>query len=321
MNHPRAKFIILMLVFVLTASPAIAAEYPSKPISFVIPWPPGGSTDVTGRALAEAVKKYLPQPVIVENKAGGGGTVGPSLVVSKPADGYTLCSLPAVAVAIAWHMGKLNFNPIEDITRIIRYTGYVYGIVVRADAPWKSIQEFVTYVKANPNKITYGSPGVGSAAHLAMEEFSFLTGIKMVHVPYKGGAETNTALLGGHVDSVCDSTGWAPLVDSGKFRLLATYGESRPPRFSQAPTLREAGYDVTFPSPLEVVGPKGLPEQIVQKLHGAFKNAMGDEEYQSVLKKFDMPNLYLNPEDSEKASRAEIKKIEGIVQKLGLQKK
>ncbi len=321
MNHPRAKFIILMLVFVLTASLAIAAEYPSKPISFVVPWPPGGSTDVTGRALAEAVKKYLPQPVIVENKAGGGGTVGPILVVSKPADGYTLCSLPAVAVAIAWHMGKLNFNPIEDITRIIRYTGYVYGIVVRADAPWKSIQEFVTYVKANPNKITYGSPGVGSAAHLAMEEFSFLTGIKMVHVPYKGGAETNTALLGGHVDSVCDSTGWAPLVDSGKFRLLATYGESRPPRFSQAPTLREAGYDVTFPSPLEVVGPKGLPEQIVQKLHGAFKNAMGDEEYQSVLKKFDMPNLYLNPEDSEKASRAEIKKIEGIVQKLGLQKK
>ena len=205
-------------------------------------------------------------------------------------------------------MGKLNFNPIEDITRIIRYTGYVYGIVVRADAPWKSIQEFVTYVKANPNKITYGSPGVGSAAHLAMEEFSFLTGIKMVHVPYKGGAETNTALLGGHVDSVCDSTGWAPLVDSGKFRLLATYGESRPPRFSQAPTLREAGYDVTFPSPLEVVGPKGLPEQIVQKLHGAFKNAMGDDEYQAVLKKFDMPNLYLNPEDSEKASRRGDKK-------------
>ena len=271
MNHPRAKFIILMLVFVLTASPAIAAEYPSKPISFVIPWPPGGSTDVTGRALAEAVKKYLPQPVIVENKAGGGGTVGPSLVVSKPADGYTLCSLPAVAVAIAWHMGKLNFNPIEDVTRIIRYTGYVYGIVVRADAPWKSIQEFVTYVKANPNKITYGSPGVGSAAHLAMEEFSFLTGIKMVHVPYKGGAETNTALLGGHVDSVCDSTGWAPLVDSGKFRLLATYGESRPPRFSQAPTLREAGYDVTFPSPLEVVGPRGCLSRLSRNFTGPLK--------------------------------------------------
>jgi len=276
---------------------------------------------VTGRALAEAVKKHLPEPMIVENKPGGGGTVGPSLVVSKPPDGYTICSLPAVAVAVAWHMGKLNFNPLEDVTRIIRYTGYVYGIVVRADASWKSIQDFVAYVKANPNKVTYGSPGVGSAAHLAMEEFAFLTGLKMVHVPYKGGAETNTALLGGHVDSVCDSTGWAPLVDSGKFRLLATYGQSRPPRFSQAPTLKEAGYDVTFPSPLEVIGPKGLPDQIVQKLHGAFKKAMGDEEYQAVLKKFDMPNLYLGPADSEKASRAEIKQIGSIVQKLGLQRK
>jgi tripartite-type tricarboxylate transporter receptor subunit TctC len=321
MNCSEVKFVFLTLVFILIASPTVAAEYPSKPISFVIPWPAGGSTDVTGRALAEAVKKHLAQPVIVENKPGGGGTVGPSLVVSKPADGYTLCSLPSVAVAVAWHMGKLNFNPIEDVTRIIRYTGYVYGIVVRTDAPWKSIQDFVTYVKANPNKITYGSPGVGSAAHLAMEEFAFLTGIKMVHVPYKGGAETNTALLGGHVDTVCDSTGWAPLVDSGKFRLLATYGQSRPPRFSQVPTLREAGYDVTFPSPLEVVGPKGLPGQIVQKLHEAFKNAMGDGEYQAVLKKFDMSNLYLSPEDSTKASLTEIIQIGRIVQKLGLQKK
>jgi tripartite-type tricarboxylate transporter receptor subunit TctC len=321
MNWSEGKSVFLAIAFLLIASPAVAAEYPAKPISFVIPWPAGGSTDVTGRALAAAVQKHLNQPVIVDNKPGGGGTVGPSLVISKPADGYTLCSLPSVAVAIAWHMGKLNFNPIEDVTRIIRYTGYVYGIVVRDDAPWKSIQEFVTYVKANPNKITYGSPGVGSAAHLAMEEFAFLTGMKMVHIPYKGGAETNTALLGGHVDAVCDSTGWAPLVDSGKFRLLATYGQSRPARFSQVPTLREAGYDVTFPSPLEVVGPKGLPEQIVQKLHAAFKNAMGDDEYHAVLKKFDMSNLYLGPEDSAKVSRTEMEQIGRIVQKLGLQKK
>ena len=324
MHHGLGKglgFLLFAVLFFGGGHSVLAMEYPTKPITLIIPYPAGGSSDVTGRGLANPAKKYLGQPVIAENKPGGGGTVGASLAVKRPPDGYTLCAFPCYAVAVAWHMGTLNFNPIDDVTRIIRYTGTVYGIVVRADAPWKTIQDFVKYAKENPKKVSYGSPGVGNTAHLAMEELCALSGMQLVHVPYKGGAETNAALLGGHVDSVCDSTGWSPMVDAGKFRLLATLGEKRIARYPQAPTLKEVGYDVSFQAPMEMVGPKNLPGPIVKKLHDAFQKAMDDPEYQAVLKKFDMPALYLNSEDCEKTARQELEKIGKLVQKLGLQNK
>jgi tripartite-type tricarboxylate transporter receptor subunit TctC len=298
---------------------SVSMGFPDKPITMIIPYPAGGSSDGTGRALGNSAGKCLGQPVIVENKPGGGGTVGPSLFVTKPADGYSLCAFPPFGTAVAWHMGKLNFNPL-DVTRIIRYTGTNYGIVVRADAPWKTIQALIKYAKANPKKVTYGSTGVGSAAHLAIEELSALSGIELVHMPYRGGAETNPALLGGHVDIVCDSTGWGPLVEAGKFRLLATMGQQRLSRYSQAPTLKEAGYDVTAMAPMEIAAPKGLPGPIVKTLHDAFHKAMNEPEFLAALKTFDMQALYLNSADSEKAARDEFEKVGKLVQRLGLNK-
>jgi tripartite-type tricarboxylate transporter receptor subunit TctC len=306
---------------VLAGYRSIAMGFPTKPVTLIIPYPAGGSSDGTGRGLANSAKKYLGQPVIPENKPGGGGTVGPSLMVTKPADGYTLCAFPPFGTAVAWHMGKLSFNPLDDVTRIIRYTGTHYGIVVRADAPWKTIQDLVKYAKANPKKVTYGSTGVGSAAHLAMEELSALSGMELVHMPYKGGAETNPALLGGHVDIVCDSTGWGPLVEAGKFRLLATLGPQRLPRYSQAPTLKEAGYDMIALAPMEVAGPKGLSGSIVKLLHDAFRKAMDEPEFLAALKTFDMPALYLNSAECDKAAREEFEKVGKLVQRLGLNNK
>jgi tripartite-type tricarboxylate transporter receptor subunit TctC len=142
------------------SSVAIAVDYPTKPISLVVPYPAGGSTDVTGRVLAAAVKKYLNQPVIVENKGGGGGTVGPNLVIAKPADGYTIGIMASTTVTISWHMGKCNFNPIDDVNHIMRYTGYLYGFVVRADSTWKTFQDYVKHVK--PTRTRYGTTGVGT---------------------------------------------------------------------------------------------------------------------------------------------------------------
>ncbi len=312
---------ILIVTLVLCAGfPALAADFPAKPVSFVIPYPPGGSTDLTGRALATAAKSYLGQPVICENKSGGGGTVGPSLVVSKPPDGYTL-GISSGAVTIAYHMGKLNFNPLTDETNIIRYTSYVFGMVVRSDAPWKTIQEFVKYAKENPGKITYGTPGVGTNPHLAVEELSILTGIKLVHMPFKGGAEANAALLGGHIDAISDSTSWGPMVDAGKFKLLVTYAPQRMARYPQVPTLKEAGYDMMYSSPLFIIGPKGMPKPVVARLHEAFKKSLDDPDYLSILKKYDMTLNYLGPEDLDKAIRQESDQIKRVVQKLGLEKK
>ena len=313
---------ILSAIVMAWVVPAFANDYPTKPITLVIPYPAGGSTDLTGRALANAAKKYLGQPIIVENKSGGGGTVGPSLVIPKPPDGYTLGVYPANAAFIGHHMGKLNFHPLDDMTHIVRYTGYLFGLVVREDAPWKTMPELIQYAKQNPQKVSYGTPGMGTSPHLAMEDLAIQAGgIQWIHMPYKGGAETNAALLGGHVDSVSDSSGWGPFVDSGKFRLLAIYSGARSPRYPQVPTLKELGYDAVYPSPLEIIGPKGMPKPLVSRIHEAFRKAADDPEYQAILKKFDMPVIYLGPEELEKADREEFEKIGRVVQKLGLQKK
>ena len=312
--------VIILTLILVWAGPSPAQDYPNKPITFVIPYPAGGSTDLTGRALAMAAKNYLKQPLVCENKAGGGGTVGPSLVVSKPPDGYTI-GISHGAVTIAWHMGKLNFNPLEDTTPIIRYSAYVFGLVVRADSPWKTIQDLVQYAKANPQKVSYGSPGVGTNPHLALEDLSILTGIQLTHMPFKGGAESNTALLGGHIDAVSDGASWGPLVDAGKFRLLVTYGEQRMARYPNVPTFREAGYNLVYSSPLQIIGPKGLPKPIVAKLHDAFNKAAEDQDYLAVLKKYDMTVSYLGPEALDKAIREESDQIKRVVQKLGLDKK
>ena len=313
--------VMVVISFILGwGSPGPAQEYPTKPITFVIPYPAGGSTDLTGRAMANAAKKYLGQPLICENKSGGGGTVGPSLVLSKPPDGYTI-GISSGAVTIAYHMGKLNFNPLEDTTPIIRYTSYVFGMVVRADAPWKTMQEFVKYAKENPGRVTYGTPGVGTNPHLAMEELGIITGIKLVHMPFKGGAEAATALLGGHIDAVSDSTSWGPMVDAGKFRLLVTYSAQRMPRYPDVPTLKEAGFNMVYSSPLFLIGPKGISKPIVTKLHDAFKKSLDDPDYLSILKKFDMSLNYLGPEDLDIAIRQESDQIKRVVQNLGLDKK
>jgi len=320
-NRMRVGFLVTIFMILAFGLPAMAAEYPTKPVTLVIPYPAGGSTDLTGRALANAAKKYLGQPIVVENKSGGGGTVGPSLVIPKPPDGYTIGIITS-SPTIAYHMGKLNFNPVEDLTHIMRWGGYLFGMVVQTEARWKTIQEFIQFSRQNPQKISYGSPGVGTPPHLAMEELAFLAGgIQFVHIPYKGGAESNAGLLGGHVDAVSDSSGWAPLVDAGKFRLLVTYGYQRSARYPEVPTLKEIGYGLVSPGPIGLIGPKGMAKPVVDKLHEAFKKAMDDPEFQAIMKKLDMTPLYLNSADYEKFVRQDSERIGKLVQKLGLQKK
>lgn len=312
--------LLTVLTFMMTGGvSAWAAEYPTRSINLVIQYPAGGSTDLAARALANAAKKYLGQPVICENKAGGGGTVGVALVAAKPPDGYTI-GIVTSSPAMAFHMGKLNFHPIGDLTPILRWGNYLFGITVRSDAQWKTLQELIQYVKQNPDKVSYGSPGVGTPPHLAMEELSMVAGIKFTHIPSKGIAENNTALLGGHIDMVSDSSGWAPLVDAGKFRLLATWGEKRSDRYPQVPTFKEVGYEVVARSHLGVIGPKGIPKPIVAKLAEAFKKALDEPEFLSVMKKMDMPTYYLDTEGYEKYMRSDFENIGKLVQKLGLSK-
>ena len=315
--------LFLTISFILSLGmAATAAEFPTKHITLIIPMTAGGSMDVTGRALGNAAKKFLGQPIIPEHIPGGGGTVGLAIMVKKPADGYTIAYIATNNLNINWHMREMSFHPLEDVTPIIRFSGMPSGIVIRADAPWKTLQEFLQYAKQNPQKISYATAGIGLPPHLAMEELAILAGgIQWMHIPYKGGGECNTALLGGHVDMMAGGSFWAPLVDAGKFRLLASVAPFRFPRYPQVRTLREIGYDVAYSSPLDILGPKGMPKPILNKLHDALKKAMDDPEVVNALNIFDMVPIYLNPEDLVKAHQQEFEHMGRMVRKLGLQKK
>lgn len=298
------------------AMPALAQGFPSRPVTLYCAFSAGGPTDQVFRVFAEAATATLGGQVVVENKPGAGGTLAALSLRNARPDGYTLAQAPMGLFRIPHMQKKQSFDPIADFTYISCLTGYTFGLVVPADSPIKSIKDLIAYAKANPGQFTYGSPGANTSPHLAMEEFSERAGIKLNHVPFKGNAEAMVALLGGHIMSVSDSTGWAPHVESGKVRLLATYGSKRTKRWPDIPTLTELGYDTVSDSPFGLIGPKGMDPAVVQKLDAAFKAALDDPKVRQIVDRFDQPVVYMNSADytawAKKTYEAEKKTIERL---------
>ena len=300
------------------AMPAVAqSNFPSRPIKLICPWPAGGSTDAVMRAIAESASRILNNPVITENKGGAGGILGANELVNAKPDGYTLSQLPMGIFRIP-HIQKTLFDPLVDLTYVACLTGYTFGIVVRSDSPIKSIKDLVDYAKANPGKFTFGSTGNGTTPHLAVEEFAMKAGIQLQHIPFKGNADGMASLLGGHVMSHSDATGWAPHVDAGTCRLLATYGSKRTKRWPNVPTLTELGYDTVSDSPFGIGGPKGMDPAVTRKLHDTFKKTLEDPQVLASFEKFDQSVIYMNSEDYAKFARDNYQKERVIIEKLGL---
>jgi tripartite-type tricarboxylate transporter receptor subunit TctC len=207
--------------------PAHAQSFPTKPVTLIVPWPAGGSSDLALRAFAEAAQKHLGQQIIIENKAGASGTLGPAQMAAtaKP-DGYTLAQMPITVMRLPL-MQKTAWDAMKDFTYVLHLTGYTFGITTKGDGQFKSWKEVVEFAKANPGKVTYATPGAGTSLHIGMEQIAAHSGIQLTHVPFKGGAETNAAVLGGHTTLQADSTGWKPLVDGGQLRLLAIWTADR----------------------------------------------------------------------------------------------
>ena len=265
-----AAFIMLAAVSVGTQ----AQDYPSKPITLIVPWPAGGPTDIVLRGIAEVASKDLGQPIIVDNKAGGGGTVGPATMAAtaKP-DGYTISQIPIPVLRLPL-MQDVSWDPSKDFTYILNLTGYTFGVTTNAESPFKTWNDVVSFAKANPGKVTYGTPGSGTSLHIGMEQVASLAGIKLTQVPFKGTAESSAAALGGHIMLQVDASGWKPLVEAGKLRLLMVWTENRSSSFPDVPTLKELGYPLVIDSPWGLAGPKGMDPKIVARLHDAFKKAI-----------------------------------------------
>ena len=299
------------------ALPASAQAFPARPIRYICPWPAGGSTDAVIRALAESAAKILGQQIIVDNKPGAGGMLGANELVNAKPDGYTLSQLPHGVFRIP-HMQKTQFDTLKDFTWIACLTGYTFGLVVPADSPVKSIRELVEYARANPEKFTYGSTGIGTSPHLAVEEFAQRAGIKLTHVPFKGNADNMQAILGGHTMAASDATGWAPHVESGKLRLLATYGSKRTKRWPNVPTLDELGYKTVSDSPFGVCGPKGMDPAITRTLHDAFRKTLEDPAVLATFEKFDQTVIYMNTEQYTQFARDSFTAEKATIERLGM---
>jgi tripartite-type tricarboxylate transporter receptor subunit TctC len=314
------QFIFIGLAFALLQGPVMAAEFPSKPITLICPWGAGGTTDIYLRSLGEAASKHLGQPVVIENKPGGGGTAGPSIMAgqAKP-DGYTITQIP-MGIFRYPHMMKVSYDPLKDFTYIIQLAGYAVGVVVKVGSPWKTWDELIRYSKANPGKISFASTGVGTATGMTMELISLKQGLKWIHVPFKSAGETITALLGDHVHAAADTMVGGGAVDSGELRLLVTWGNERTKRWPHVPTLKELGYGIVANSPFGLAGPKGMDPKVVKTLHDAFKKGMEDPAFRKISDKFEMEAFYKNSEEYTKYAKELFDEGKEIVEALGLKK-
>ncbi len=306
------------LLGMLFSLSAFAQNYPARPVTFIVPWPPGGSTDLSMRAIAVIAEKHLGQRIVIENKPGVSGTMGAqALAQGARPDGYTIAQMPITVFRLPAMM-KTNFDPSADFTWIIHLTGYTFGVIVRADSPFTSFKDMVAYARANPGRLTYGTPGNGTSLHITMEQIAQHEGIQWVQVPFKGGADNLASLLGGHTMALADSTGWAEQVNTGKARLLVTWGAQRTKRWPDVPTLKDLGYPIVSNSPYGLAGPKGMDPAVVKVLHDAFKKALEDPEYVKTLDKFDQEAFYLNSADYTALAKKTIEEEREAVKRLNL---
>ena len=318
MRSDRRQFVRAGVALAALAGTGRAlAAYPERPVTFVCPWPAGGTADMTMRALCAAAAKQLGQPVVVENKAGASGMLGLKAMAAARPDGYTLGQIPISVTRFA-QLGTVQIDPLKELTYLARTSGQTFGIAVRADSPHKTLKDFVAAAKAQPGKLTYGSAGIGGATHVGMEEFALAAGIALNHVPYKGGAPALQDTLGGQIDALADSSSWAPHVKAGKMRLLATWGEKRTKEFPEVPTLRDAGYDVVVDAPNGIGAPKGLEPAVERRLREAFKAAAASAEFAEACAKIDAPLMYLDGPDYEKYVAAVYRKETQLIERLKL---
>ena len=299
------------------ARPALA-QLPNRPIRMIVPWPPGGTTDVQMRALCDAASRRIGQPVVVENKSGAGGILGAQALLNERPDGTALSQMPVSVFRYPVMAPRPPFDPMADFTWVVHLTGYLFGVVVRADAPWKTFPEFLDHAKSKAGEVTYGSPGVGTSLHITMERIAGDRGIDWTHVPYRGTSDNMQAVLSGQTDAMADASGWAELVQSGKLRLLVVWSEERAKRFPDVPTLREVGIDIVSASPYGIAGPKGMDAGLVRALHDAFREALFDPPHLAVLEKFDMLVMHKDPAGYEAFARQQFEEDRRMIQRLGL---
>jgi tripartite-type tricarboxylate transporter receptor subunit TctC len=311
-----------MLAALLPVAHAAQSGYPDKPIKFVVPFPPGGLTDRIARSLAEKMQESMGQPVVVENKAGAGATIGSDFVARAQPDGYTILLGAHATHAINASLMKLPYDPAKDFEPISLLATVPNMLLVPPTNPAKSVSDLIAQAKAKPGKLTYTSAGIGTSGHIAGEMLASMAGVKLLHVPAKGPAQAVQDALGGHVDILFDSTALSlPLVNTGKLKALAVTSLERSPAVPNLPTLSEAGvkgYEVLLWFAL--YAPAGTPAPIVQRLHQETVKAFADPKLRESFVKDGVTVVAGTPDELRKFQQEETVKYAKLIKTLGLQR-
>lgn len=317
----RRSVLAASLLLATAGFAAAQAAYPSKPITMIVPFPPGGLADLVGRPVAEAMSRELGQTVVIENKGGAGGGIGMAQASKAPADGYTillaLSSFSVIPEADTL-LGRAPMYTFQSLRPIARFTADPTVLAVRAEAPWKTVKDFVEDAKKRPGAINYGSSGNYGTMHVPMEILAQNAGVKLTHVPFTGAGPAVVALLGGQIDAV--SSGPATVlqhVKAGKLRVLGHWGDGRLQALPDAPSLKEAGYNAEYAQWSGLFIPAGVPEPIAQRLRAAAKMAANDPKVKEVINNAGSPILYQDTPDFEKYVQADVKRMADVVKKIG----
>lgn len=326
----RTKGMVLAVIAVLTftvlstvRSWSADVNYPTKPIRMWVGFAAGGSTDICARAISNIAEKMLGQPIVVENKPGGGGALLLGLMMSAPPDGYTIATTSDTPYTRAPHMVNVKYNPMADFTPILRLGVQRQGIVVKADSPFKKWQDLIDWARKNPGQLTYGTPGPGTTPHLAMEKIALHEKAKFQHVPFQGDTPAMAALLGGHVMAASTGAmGWIQHVKAGSLRLLLIIESEGMEGFADIPTFKSVGYNFETPTAQMISGPSRLPKPVMDKLIAVFSEAMMTPQFQKVAQ--DQELLSVKPfagADFHKWLQSQYTMYGTFIKEIGLQKK
>jgi tripartite-type tricarboxylate transporter receptor subunit TctC len=313
---------IALMALALLPVPAFAQDaYPSRPITMVVPFPPGGVADLTGRPTAFAMEKFLKQRILVENKAGAGGAIGMAAAANSKPDGYTvLMALSSISI-IPPAERLFDRKPPYEMSQLVPValiSADPTVLVVRADAPWKTVKEFVDDAKRRPGRINYSSSGIYGTLHVAMEIFAGVAGIQLWHVPYSGGGPAVTALLGGQVEALASGpSAVIGQIKGGKLRALASWGDKRLASLPEVPTFRELGYNAEFYIWSGLFAPAGTPAPVLQTLRSAARSAVEDSDFKTAMAKIETPVYYLDAPDFRKFWDKDAKILADAVQRIG----
>lgn len=297
------------------------AAFPSKPVTMVVPFPPGGLADTVGRPVAEAMSRELGQPVVIENRGGAGGGIGMAHVAKAPADGYTILmalSSYSVLPEADTLLGRQQMYGYSQLKPIARFTADPTVLAVRADAPWKNVKEFVEDARKRPGALNFGSSGNYGTMHVPMEILKQVANVRMTHIPYTGAGPAVVALLGGQVDAV--ATGPATVVQhvkAGKIRVLAHWGTTQLSSLPEVPSLKQSGYNAEYAQWSGLFVPASTPDAVVQRLRAAAKAAAADAKVKDVIMNAGSPILYQDTPEFEQYVQSDVRRMADVVKKIG----